>query len=44
MIRRWDQWRSGRYDTTPLWKLCLMGAFMGVTMMGFGELLLRLAA
>lgn len=44
MSRRWDHWRSGQHDATPLRKLCLLGAVMGVATAGFGELLLRLAA
>lgn len=37
-------WTNPAHRQIATWKLCLMGAVMGVTMMGFGELLLRLAA
>lgn len=37
-------WSNPAHRQIATWKLCLMGAVMGVTMMGFGELLLRLAA
>lgn len=42
MIR--STWTNPAHRQIATWKLCLMGAVMGVTMMGFGELLLRLAA
>jgi len=37
-------WSNPAHRQIATWKLCLLGAAMGVTMMGFGELLLRLAA
>ena len=37
-------WSNPAHRQIATWKLCLLGAVMGVTMMGFGELLLRLAA
>lgn len=42
MIRR--SWDNPAHRQIATWKLCLMGAVMGVTMMGLGELLLRLSA
>lgn len=37
-------WSNPAHRQIATWKLCLMGACMGVAMMGLGELLLRLAA
>ena len=37
-------WSNPAHRQIATWKLCLMGAAMGVAMMGFGELLLRLTA
>lgn len=42
MIRQ--TWTNRAHHDAPLWKLCLLGAAMGVGSMGFCELLLRLAA
>lgn len=42
MTRR--AWTNPAHRQIATWKLCLLGSFMGVAMMGFGELLLRLAA
>ena len=36
-------WSNPAHRQIATRKLCLLGAVMGVTMMGFGELLLRLA-
>lgn len=41
MIRR--TWTNPAHRQIATWKLCALGAVMGVAMMGFGELLLRLA-
>lgn len=37
-------WSNLAHREIATWKLCLLGVVMGVTMMGFGELLLWLAA
>ncbi|WP_276309716.1 hypothetical protein [Brevundimonas vesicularis] len=37
-------WSNPAHRQIATWKLCLLGAVMGVTMMGLGELLLRLSA
>ena len=37
-------WTNPAHRQIATWKLCLMGAVMGVAMMGLGELLLRLSA
>lgn len=37
-------WTNPAHRQIATWKLCLMGAVMGVTVMGVGELLLRLSA
>lgn len=42
MIRR--HWPNPAHRDIALWKLCLMGAAMGVATTGLGELLLRLSA
>ena len=42
MTRR--AWTNPTHRQIATWKLCLMGAVMGVTVMGLGELLLRLSA
>lgn len=37
-------WTNPAHRETSTWKLCLIGAVMGVSVMGFGELLLRMSA
>ena len=37
-------WPNPAHHDIALWKLCLMGAAMGVATMALGELLLRLSA
>lgn len=42
MIRR--PWTNRAHHDIALWKLCALGAAMGVAGAGLGELLLRLAS
>lgn len=41
MTRR--RWTNPAHFEIATWKLCLLGAVIGVSAMGFGELLLRIA-
>lgn len=44
MNRRWNHWRSGARDRTPVLLLLAMGFAFGVAAMGLGELLLVLSS
>ena len=44
MIRRWNHWRQGRRDFTPILTICAFGFGLSVAAMGLGELLLALSS